>query len=87
MSEECLLLDFDHPRSMKSDGSDLDSSNFIKAMPVISGFHCNLTIMVRHGYLPEYLRDCTLISVLKVGKDFFSTECHQPIALALTFFK
>ena len=67
---DCLL----EVKSKKSDGSDLNSSHFIMALPVIDEFLCSLfTIITRHGHLPSCLRDCG--------------DSYRPIALASTLSK
>ena len=64
---DCLLEAFSHLKSKKSDGSDLNSSHFILALPVIDEFLCSLFTI--HGHLPSCLRDYILVPVLKPGKD------------------
>ena len=85
---DCLLEAFSHLKSKKSDGSDLNSSHFIMALPVIDEFLCSLfTIITRHGHLPSCLRDCILVPVLKPGKDSSCGDSYRPIALASTLSK
>ena len=85
---DCLLEAFSRLKSKKSDGSDLNSSHFIMALPVIDEFLCSLfTIIARHGHLPSCLGDCILVPVLKPGKDSSCGDSYRPIALASTLSK
>ena len=43
--------------------------------------------MLRHGHMPESLRDCVLQPVLKQGKDPCNSDSYRPIALAPTLSK
>ena len=45
------------------------------------------TAMLRHGYIPECLRDCILKPILKPGKDPSNSDSYRPIALAPTLSK
>ena len=40
------------------------------------------TVIIRHGYMPKLLRNCTLIPVPKPGKDPSRSDNYRPIALA-----
>ena len=74
----------------KVDGSDLDSTHFIQALPVIDVFLSSLfTIFLRHGHLPACLKesDCILVPVPKPGKDPTTGDNYRPIALASTLSK
>ena len=82
---DCLLEAFSHLKSKKSDGSDLNSSHFIMALPVIDEFLCSF--IARHGHLPSCLGDCILVPVLKPGKDSSCGDSYRPIALASTLSK
>lgn len=88
LTVDCVLEGFSRLKSKKSDGSGLDSSHFIKALPVIVEFISSLfTIIVRHGHLPSCLRDCILVPIPKPGKDFTCGDNYRPIALASTLSK
>jgi hypothetical protein len=45
------------------------------------------TAMLRHGYVPNSLRDCILQPIPKPGKDYSNSDNYRPIALALTLSK
>ena len=54
---------------------------------VIEGFHCTFlsqlfTIILRHGYMPAYIRDCTIVPIPKSYLDPTSSSNYRPIALA-----
>ena len=54
----------------KSEGTNLLSNHFMCASPVLKEFLCNIfTAMLRHGYVPNSLRDCILQPIPKPGKD------------------
>ena len=43
--------------------------------------------ILRHGIVPESLRDCILVPIPKPGKDPSSSDNYRPIALAPTLSK
>ena len=43
--------------------------------------------MLRHGYVPNSLRDCILQPIPKPGKDPSNSDNYRPIALAPTLSK
>ncbi len=62
LSSECI---FDVLRPSKSDGSVLLSDHVIHAASVFAPLLSDLcTATVRHGFMPESLRDCTLVPIL-----------------------
>ena len=64
----------------KSDNSPLSSNHLIAASPVLSTFLSQLfTIILRHGYMPASIRDCTIVPIPKSHLDPTS---YRPIALA-----
>ena len=57
-------------RSNKQDDSQTSSNYLLLAAPVLDKFLLIFfTIVIRHGYMPKLLRNCTLIAVPKPGKD------------------
>ena len=73
----------------KSEGTNLLSDHFICASPVLKEFLSNLliTAMLRHGYVPNSLRNCILQPIPKPGKDPSNSDKYRPIALAPTLSK
>ena len=72
----------------KSEGTSLLSNHFICASPVLKEFLSKLfTAMLRHGYVPNSLRDCILQPIPKPGKDPSNSDNYRPIALAPTLSK
>ena len=69
----------------KSDGSTLISNHFIYASSSLTEFLSKLfTAMLRHGYVPQCLRDCIMQPIPKPGKDPSDSDSYRPIALAPT---
>ena len=67
----------------KSDGSSVSSNLLILASPMLYSFLSELfTVILRHGYMPESLRDCTLVPIPKPFKDPTLSDSYRPIALA-----
>lgn len=67
----------------KSDGSELSSNHLILASSVLPVIISQLfTAILRHGYMPKSLRDCTLVPILKSQKDPAVSDSYRPIALA-----
>ena len=51
-------------RVKHSDGSSVSSNLLILASPMLYSFLSDLfTVILRHGYMPESLRDCTLVPI------------------------
>ena len=67
----------------KSDGSSVSSNLLILASPMLFSFLSELfTVILRHGYMPETLRDCTLVPIPKPFKDPTLSDSYRPITLA-----
>ena len=67
------------------DGSMFMSNHFIYAKDALSAPLSRLfTAMLRHGIVPDFLRDCILVPIFKPGKDPSSSDSYHPIALAPT---
>ena len=45
------------------------------------------TVIIRHGYVPNVLRDCILLLIPKPGKDLTCSGNYRPVALAPTLSK
>ena len=59
------------------------SNHFIYAKDALSAPLSRLfTAMLRHGIVPDTLRDCILVPIPKPGKDPSSSDSYRPIALA-----
>ena len=72
-------------KSGKHDASMFMSNHFIYAKDALSAPLSRLfTAMLRHGIVPDFLRDCILVSIFKPGKDPSSSDSYRPVALAPT---
>ena len=72
-------------KSGKHDGSMFMSNPLIYAKDALSAPLSRLfTAMLRHGIVPDFLRDCILVSIFKPGKDPSSSDSYRPVALAPT---
>ena len=72
-------------KSGKYDGSMFMSNHFIYAKDALSApLSWLITAMLRHGIVPDSLRDCILVPILKPGKDSSSSDSYRPIVLAPT---
>ena len=70
-------------KSGKHDGSCFMSNHFIHAKEVLSDPLSKLfTAMLRHGVIPDSLRDCILVPIPKPGKNPSCSDSYRPIALA-----
>ena len=83
ISEECVDGAFAHLKCGKSDGSGIVSDHLIHALPAIRSFVSLLfTAILRHGYMPEQLRNCILVPIPKANKDPAISDSYRPISLA-----
>ena len=88
ISPEVVSMALKRIKPGKSDGTDLFSDHFRYASSSLSDFLAKFfTVMLRHGHIPESLRDCVLQPVLKPGKDPCCSDSYRPIALAPTLSK
>ena len=88
ISEECVVNAFSHLKCGKSDGSTLTSHHLIHALPAIcSPLPTLFTAILRRGYLPMPIKDCTIVPIPKGNKDPSSSDNYRPIALAPTLSK
>ena len=72
----------------KSDGTNLTSNHFALASAELVDVLSRLfTAILRHGYMPKCIRDCTVRPVPKPGKDPTVSDNYRPIALAPTLSK
>lgn len=55
---------------------------FWQHLCLMSFYRNFFTVIIRHGYMPKLLRNCTLIPVPKPGKDPSQSDNYRPIALA-----
>jgi len=64
------------------------SDHLIHTLPAIcSSLALLSTAILRHGYMPKPIRDCTIVPVPKGNKDPSSSDNCRPIALAPTLSK
>ena len=88
ISEECVKEAFSHLKAGKADGSSMPSDQLIFALPAICSILANLfTSILRHGYMPEAIRNCILLPIPKGNKDPANSDNYRPIALAPTLSK
>ena len=88
INEECVLDAFSHLKRGKSDGSNLVSDHVIHALPVLTSLLAKMfTAILKHGYMPEQLRNCVLVPIPKGSKDTTISDNYRPIALAPTLSK
>ena len=58
------------------------------ALPVLTSLLAKtFTAILKHGYMPEQLRNCVLVPIPKGSKDTTISDNYRPIALALTLSK
>ena len=71
----------------KRDASNLDSTHFVVAAPVISDvLVLFFTALLHHGFLPQII-DCLLVPVPKPGKSLSHSDSYRSIALASSLSK
>ena len=88
ISSTTVINALDQLKKGKSDGSSLISDAFILAKDILSKPLSDLfTTIIRHGYVPNVLRDCILQLIPKPGKDPTCSDNYRPIALAPTLSK
>jgi len=88
ISVECVVEAFSHLKCGKSDSGSLSSDHLIYALPAISSSLASpFTAILRHGFMPELLRDCMLVPIPKGNKDPTISDNYRPIALVSTLSK
>ena len=88
ISEECVVDAFSYLKLGKSDSSRLMSDHLIHAQPAICSSLASLfTAVLRHGYMPKPIRDCTIVPIPKGNKYLSSSDNYRPTALAPTLSK
>ena len=89
ISPELVLLALDHLSQGKKDHTSPDSSRHLcLSAPVLAeSFSGFFTAVLRHGYLPDQLKDCVLVPIPKAGKNLSSSDNYCPIALASSLSK
>lgn len=84
VSEECIDNAFAHLKRGKSDGTSTCSDHLIHALPAVrSSLAFLFTSILRHGYMPESLRNCVLVPIPKANKDPFLTTIGPSLLLQL----
>ena len=77
-----------HLKAGKSDGTQLLSDHFLCISFSLDDCLSRLfTAMLRHGCVPNSLRDCVLQPIIKPGKDPTDSDSYRAIALAPTLSK
>ena len=72
----------------KCDGDGLFSEHLLYASSVLNAPLAGIfTCLVRHGYMPQCLRDSILIPVLKKNRDVTCSSSYRPIALSSSLSK
>ena len=80
VSAECVEDTFAHLKRGKSDGSAVLYDHFIHALSAIGGFITMLfTAILRHGYMPEPIRNCILVPIPKANKHPAISDNYRPI--------
>ena len=88
VSIDCVVDAFSHLKSGKSDGTSLISDHLIHVLPAVCSSVATLfTAILRHGYMPEQLRDCILVPIPKGNKYPAFSDNNRPIVLAPTLSK
>ena len=82
-SEEDVLDALSHLNSGKSDGDEIFSEHLIYASSVVMApLAIFFSSLVRHGFMPQCLRDSVLVPVPKKNKDATCSVHYRPIALS-----
>ena len=77
-----------HLKAGKSDGDGVFAEHLLFASSaLISPLADFFSSLVRHGFIPQCLRDCVLIPVPKNNKDVSCSSNYRPIALASSLSK
>ena len=77
-----------HLNAGKSDGTQFLSDHFLCISFSLDDCLSRIfTAMLRHGYVPNSLRDCVLQPIIKPGKDPTDSDSYRAIALAPTLSK
>ncbi len=85
VSEECVAEAFSHLKRGKADGTSLVSDLLIYALSAVCTSVASLfTGILRHGYMPESIRNWILVPIPKGDKDPAKSDNYRPIALAPT---
>ena len=88
VTEDCVIDAFSHLKLGKGDGTVLASDHWVHALPALSSSLAALfTAILRHGYMPDQLRNCVIVPIPKSNKDPALTDNYRPIALAPTLSK
>ena len=84
-TEDDVLYALSHLKTGKSDGDRIFAEHFIYATSALLSPLANFFgSLVRHGFMPQCLRDCVLVPVLKNAA---CSSSYRPIALASTLSK
>ena len=87
-SEEDVLEAMSHIKLGKSDGDGIFSEHIFYASSVLAfPLAAFFTSILRHGFMPQCLRDCILIPVAKKNKDVTCSSSYRPIALTSSLSK
>ena len=82
-SEDDVLDALSHLNSGKSDGDGIFSEHLIYASSaVMAPLAIFFSSLVRHGFMPQCLRDSVLVPVPKKNKDATCSVNYRPIALS-----
>ena len=87
-SEADVLEAISHLKLGKSDAEGVHSEHVTLASSALaSPLAMFFTSLLRHGYLPQCLRDCVLVPLPKRNKDTTCSQNYRPIALASSLSK
>ena len=88
VTEGSVIATFSHLKCSKRDSTSLASDHWVHALPALRSSIVSLfTAILRHGFMPEQLRNCVLLPIPKGNKDQALSESFRPIALAATLSK
>ena len=80
--------DFSHLNLGKSDRDGILAEHLIYASSaLLSPLAAFFSSLIRHGFMPQCLRDCVLVPVPKKNKNVTCSSRYHPIALASTLSK
>ena len=80
ITEEYVIDAFSHLKCGKGDGTSLASDHWVQALPALSSSIASLfNAILRHGFMPEQLRNCVQLPFPKGSKDQSLSKSYRPI--------
>ena len=85
VTPSCARSAFNLLKPHRADGTSLRSDHLVFVLPTIKGFIANLfTSILRHGYMPAAVHDCSLVLIYKDNKDPTSSDNYHPLTPSLS---